>query len=115
MYSYILGLNPRTDWLARWDYEPDKKTNQYPVPHVHFNGTSEAYDDFPARYQDKPLHDLHFPTDRITIEDFIEHLIIEFDTPTHHGKQAALELLDERRREFHKQRRTRRAPYNPPQ
>lgn len=115
MYSYILGPNPRTDWLARYEYEPDKKTNQYPVPHVHFNGTSVAYDEFPARQQDKPLHDLHFPTDRVTAEDFVEHLIIEFDTPTHNGKRAALELIDERRRVFHEQHRTRWPTYSPPE
>jgi len=62
----------------------------------------------------KPLHRLHFPTDRITVEDFIEHLILEFDTPTHIGKDAALVLLDESRRDFHERHRTRRASYNQP-
>lgn len=115
MYSYVLGPDPSTDWLARYEYEPEKKANRYPVPHVHFNGTSAAYDQFAARQPDKALRDLHFPTDRIAVEDFIEHLIIEYDTPTHSGKNAALTFLNESRREFHERHRTRRAPYDPPE
>jgi len=120
-YSYLYALGPDSDtadWLLRYDYIPNVPARnprfKYPVAHVHFNGTSDAYTRF-VDAEEKPLSELHCPTDRIPIEDFIQHLIIEFDTPTHNGKQAALELLDERRREFHEQRRTRRAPYNPPQ
>jgi hypothetical protein len=116
-YSYALGSSGRTDWLLRYDYRPDVPARnpgfRHPVAHVHFNGTSDAYAEF-VDVEEKPLKDLHCPTDRITVEDFIEHLIIEFDTPTHHGKNAALALLDERRREFHQRLRTRRAPYNSP-
>lgn len=116
-YLYALGPDPDKDWLLRYDYVPEVPSRnpgfKYPVAHVHFNGASEAYDNFvnPGK---KPLRELHCPTDRITVEDFIEHLIIEFDAPTHNGKNAALALLDKSRREFHEQRRTRRAPYTRP-
>jgi hypothetical protein len=109
VYAYALGPNPKTDWLVRYDYTPYRPT-KYPVAHVHFNGTSEAYNSFP-KSEDKPLSDVHFPTDRITAEDFIEHLIIEYDTPTHGSKTEALEFLAENRRRFHEQDRTRRPPY----
>ena len=112
VYAYALGPDPERDWLARYDYAPERPT-KYPAAHVHFNGTSDAYDVFP-KPKDKPLRDVHFPTDRITVEDFIEHLIIEYDVPTHGSRAEALELLAESRRTFHEQDRMRQAPYDSP-
>jgi hypothetical protein len=77
---------------------------EYPVAHVHFNGTSKAYDGFNIP-EKKDLHRLHCPTERITIEDFIEHLIIELKVPTHGDREAALGFLAESRREFHERLR----------
>ncbi len=113
VYVLALGPDPERDWLVRYEYAPDEPANKYPVAHVHFNGTSEAYNAFPKRKREL-LRDAHFPTDRITAEDFIEHLIIEFDTPTHGNKAEALEFLAESRRKFHEEDRTRRPPYDTP-
>jgi len=93
----------------RYDYVPEQATKpeyEYPVARVHFNGTSESYNNL-AVSEDKPLHKLHCPTARITLEDFIEHMIIEFDAPTHGSKEAALELLADSRSTFQKEKRTR--------
>jgi hypothetical protein len=109
VYAYALGPNPKTDSLVRYDYAPYRPT-KYPVAHVHFNGTSEAYDSF-LDLPDKMLHDVHFPTDRITVEDFIEHLIIEYDTPTRGSRTEALKFLAECRKGFYEQDRTRQPPY----
>jgi hypothetical protein len=112
VYAYALGPDPKNDWLVRYDYSPDRPM-RYPVAHVHFNGRSDAYDRFP-KPEDKELYELHFPTDRITVEDFIEHLILEYDVPTHNGRKAALDLLAKSRREFHKEYRTRWPTYDSP-
>jgi hypothetical protein len=108
-YSYALGPDPDADWILRCDYVPEEATNpkyRYPIAHVHFNGTSESYEGFPIPDK-KPLPDLHCPTGRITLEDFIEHLIIELRVPAHGTPEAALALLSESREEFHRERRTR--------
>jgi hypothetical protein len=108
-YSYALGPNIDRDWLLRYDYVPEATTRhpdyRYPVAHVHFNGVSAAYDAFHIPKK-KELPSLHCPTDRITIEDFIEHLIIELKVPTHGDRDEALEFLAESRREFHSKLRT---------
>ncbi len=96
-------------WLLRYDYVPEEEENleySYPVAHIHFNGTSEVYDNFKMTGK-KPIPKLHCPTGRIALEDFIEHLIIEHHVPTHGDEQEALALLTENRDEFHRQRRTR--------
>jgi predicted alpha/beta superfamily hydrolase len=54
---------------VRYDYTPDALTN-HPAAHVHFNGISDTYNSF-LNAEEKPLRDVHFPTDRITVEDFI--------------------------------------------
>lgn len=117
-YSYALGPDPDQDWLLRYDYVPDEPAKnpeyEYPVAHVHFNGISEAYNRL-DQAEDKPLHKLHCPTERITVEDFIEHLIIEYDTPTHGTRAAALRLLADSRRDFHERYRRRWPAYEPPE
>jgi hypothetical protein len=91
-----LGPDPDKDWLLRYDYVPDEPANdpeyEYPVAHVHFNGVSKAYDRL-GQAKNRPLHKLHCPTERITIEDFIEHLIIEFDALTGETRTAALAFM----------------------
>ena len=107
-YSYALSSNIDEDWILRYDYVPGKAADpeyNYPVAHVHFNGTSAAYDGFymPGK---RPLYKLHCPTERIAIESFIEHLIIELKVPTHGDRDEALAFLAESRREFHEKLRT---------
>ncbi len=91
-YSYAYGFGENLDegWLVRYDYVPEKAERedgyQYPVGHVHFNGCSEAYEGFEVEGKSQ-LHKLHFPTRRISLEDFIEHLIIELRVPTKCGRK----------------------------
>ncbi len=54
----------------------------------------------------KPLHKLHFPTQHVGLEDFIEHLIIEMGVPTKRGQDKALQLLAESRKRFETEKRT---------
>ncbi len=110
-YSYAYGFGESLDegWLVRYDYVPERAERdeeyEFPVGHVHFNGHSEAYDRYEVEDK-KQLDKLHFPTRRISLEDFIEHLIIEMKVPTKHGKEAALEVLAESRRGFEEEKRT---------
>jgi hypothetical protein len=114
VYAYALGPDPKTDWLLRYDdYAPYRPT-KYPTAHVHFNGVSDAYSKF-SNPGGKALRDVHCPTDRITIEDFIEHLILEYDAPTRDGKAAALRFLGQSRKRFHEQDRTRWPTYDQPE
>lgn len=109
-YSCGVGQNLEDDWLIRYDYVPERAENepeyQYPVGHIHFNGYSEIYEAFEI-VDKKPLHKLHFPTRRISLEDFLEHLIIEMGVLTKQGKDKALELLAENRQTFQSEKRTR--------
>ena len=112
-YSYSLGPNPDEDWLVRYDYEPEKEGDEdyeYPISHVHVNAKNETYDEFITGVKDKytPLSDVHLPTERISLEGFIKHLIVEFKVPLLYGKtkEEAFEILDENRRRF-QERRTR--------
>lgn len=107
-YVYASSADADNDWLVRYDYVPEEASSpeyRYPVAHVHFNGYSEHYEQI-AIPEKKPLEKLHFPTRRISLEDFIEHLIIEFSVPTKCGYAEALELLSDSREGF-EYRRTR--------
>lgn len=107
-YVYASSVDADNDWLVRYDYVPEEASlaeYRYPVAHVHFNGYSEHYERL-AIAGKKPLERLHFPTRRILLEDFIEHLIIEFAIPTKCDPEEALELLSDSREGF-EYRRTR--------
>jgi hypothetical protein len=109
-YSYALGPNPDEDWLVRYDYVPEMAARPdypYPASHVHVNATSELYQAFvEAPGQRRPLSRIHFPAGRIGLEDFIEHLIVEFGVPVLYGrgKEEALEILAESRERFEEHR-----------
>lgn len=101
-YVYASSADADNDWLVRYDYVPEEASSpgyRYPVAHVHFNGYSEKYERL-AIPGKKPLEKLHFPTRRISLEDFIEHLIIEFAVPTRSDPEEALELLSDSREGF---------------
>ena len=89
-YSYGVGQNLEEDWLIRYDYVPERAERdpeyKYPVGHVHLNGYSESYEAFEMDNK-KPLHKLHFPIRRVSLEDFMEHLIIEMGVPISGGKK----------------------------
>ena len=96
-YLYAVGPDPDTDWLVRYDYEPYQAeidpSYRYPIAHVHFNGSSPAYAAYAsARVQGRPLERLHFPTRRISLEEFVELLIVEFGAET--PGRTAEEALD---------------------
>lgn len=112
-YSYAYGFGENLDegWLVRYDYVPEmterdkEKKYEYPVGHVHFNGHSEAYDAFEMEGK-KQLDRLHFPTKRISLEDFIEHLVVEMGVSTKFGKDGARRVLAESRKRFQQEKRT---------
>ena len=121
-YSYVYGFGENLDegWLVRYDYVPEmaerdkekkkaerdkEKKYEYPVGHVHFNGYSEAYDAFEMEGK-KQLDRLHFPTKRISLEDFIEHLVVEMGVSTKFGKDEARRVLAESRETFQQEKRT---------
>lgn len=110
-YSYAYGFGDSLDegWLVRYDYVPERAERdeeyEYPVGHVHFNGRSEPYGLLEIEGK-KGLDRLHFPTRRISMEDFIEHLVVEIGVPTKHGKEAAREVLAESRETFEREKRT---------
>lgn len=108
-YSYALGPDHDRDWLVRYDYVPLKAIEddyEYPSAHLHFNGHSEAYESFDLE-EKKALHKLHFPSKRISLEDFIEHLIVEFGLLPEGEKHEAVRFLEESRSTFEEKKRTR--------
>jgi hypothetical protein len=105
-YSYSLSPNFDDDWLVRYDYEPEEVDNPeypYPISHVHVNGINESYTEFMDRQgESKVLSDVHLPTKRISLEDFIEHLVVEFRVPLLEDKteEEVRDILEEGRRRF---------------
>jgi hypothetical protein len=71
-YSYRLqrDANPRS-WLCRWEYyrKPPKPNYRYPLAHVHVNAKP---------VDGHEIADKHLPTDRITLERLLLHLIEEW-------------------------------------
>lgn len=110
-YSYAYGFGElfKDGWLARYEYDPEQAIKdpdyEYSIAHVHFNGQSNGYNP-DAIPKGKALQDLHFPTRRIALEDFIEHLIVELGVEPRGSKEAALGILAESRGGF-KDRQTR--------
>jgi hypothetical protein len=104
-YQYMYGFSEDLDneWTLRYEYVPEEAEFnpkfKYPVGHVHFNGISSSYERFQADDK-KPYPDLHCPTRRIAVEDFIEHLITELRVPTKRAESECLELLDESRKTY---------------
>ena len=109
-YAYVIGPNPDEEPLVRYEYVPEQVARgdyPYPVGHMHIRATSRQYDAFMASHDKKPLHRVHFPTGRISLEEFIRLLIVEFHVPTRNNDPIqALALLDESRRVFLEQKKT---------
>ena len=104
-YQYVYGFSEDLDneWVLRYEYVPEQAEfdpeYKYPIGHVHFNGVPDSYERFEMDDK-KPYPDLHCPTKRIALEDFIEHLILELRVPTKVAKEDCLALLAESRREY---------------
>ncbi len=99
-YQYLYGLapNPRIDWLVRYEYELLEYQNnpkyRYPIAHMHLNASSALYEACMGSQETMPLGDVHFPTRRITLEEFIELLIVALHVPTPgRSQQEALTIL----------------------
>lgn len=110
-YSYALGPDPDRDWLLRYEYRPDlvgDPSHPYALAHVHLRAESQPYTSYMAPHENKPLGDIHFPTGRISIEEFVRLLIVEFHIPTPgRAEQGALTFLDSSLEGF-RDRQTRR-------
>lgn len=111
-YALVLGDIPEQDWIVRYEYERGKSTDRqhpYPDAHVHFNATSEAYESYRGRGgKGRELDRVHFPTGgRISMEDFVEMLIVDFGVPPRRNLDDARAILNESRRGF-EERRTKR-------
>ncbi len=88
-YRYSLSSNPDDDqqWVFRYEYSLSPEEN---VPHAHLH--------LNAQRGNEPLRHMHFPTERVSLEKVIAHLIIE------HGvrpkREDWFEFLAESHRRF---------------
>lgn len=110
-YAFFIDANSDTEPFVRYDYVPQTAaadpTYRYPIGHVHIHATSDRYDSYIASFENKSLKDVHFPSGRISVEDFIELLIVEFHVPVVSGdEQAAIQLLRKSRDEFRQDKQT---------
>jgi hypothetical protein len=109
IYAFRIGSDPQKEPLVRYEYLSELAVPEgyrYPRGHVHLSATVPDYDEFIERHEKKPLHQVHFPAGRISLEDFIELLIVEFHAPTHNSQEEALAFLRESRRGFFDERKT---------
>jgi hypothetical protein len=109
LYAFRIGRDPAHEPLVRYEYVPEQAASgNYPYPkgHVHLSAEVPEYAELIAPHENKPLHQVHFPTGRITLEDFIELPIVEFHVPTHSSKEDALALLEASRRIFLEEKKT---------
>lgn len=73
-YSFSLSRDPddENNWAFRYDYHLNPKQD-VPHAHVHVNGNWQC-----NLVDAKILKKIHFPTERISIEKVIAHLVIEY-------------------------------------
>jgi hypothetical protein len=62
-------------WIVRYEYLRDPK-DQHPGAHVHVNASLTGEDCCPPH---RPLHRIHFPTGRISLEAVIRLLADQFE------------------------------------
>ena len=109
LYAVRIGSDLAREPLVRYEYVPEEAARpDYPYPrgHAHFGGEAPGYRDMINQFEHKPLHQIHFPTGRITLEEFIELLIIEFHAVTRMNKGDAIALLRSGRGVFLDQKKT---------
>lgn len=100
--SYRRSADPRCeDWIFRYEYGREIASvggYPYPVSHLHVNAE-------PSYYRGtKPFPDLHLPTRRLSLEEIIQHLIVEHDVPTLGPREDVLAFLDEQQQVFEQNR-----------
>jgi len=73
-YSYSLSRDDDDEdkWAFRYEYRLNPKPN---VPHAHLHVNAHWHC---SSLKTKALKKIHFPTERISIEKVIAHLIIEY-------------------------------------
>jgi hypothetical protein len=85
-YHYSLSPDPDDEdsWVFRYDYHLSPKQGK-PHAHLHVNGN---WLNIPLNA--KVLKKIHFPTERMSIEKVIAHLIIEYGVRTRRNWQKFL-------------------------
>lgn len=89
MESYVYRLqadeSPKS-WLIRWEYtrEPSRADYSYPRAHLHVNGSF---------FDGAPVGRLHIPTERLSLELVVRHLITDWDVKPRSDSWEA--ILDE--------------------
>lgn len=109
LYAFRIGSDPQQEPLVRYEYLSELAVPEgyrYPRGHVHLSANVPEYDKLIERYEKKPLHQVHFPAGRISLEEFIELLIVEFHVPTHNGLEQARAFLKESRQVFLEEKKT---------
>jgi hypothetical protein len=109
LYAFRIGADPAHEPLVRYEYVPEEVAHsdyRYPKGHMHISMDAPDYDAFIAPYETKPIHQVHFPTGRITLEEFIRLLIIEFHVPPLNDVASALALLEASQRGFLEEKKT---------
>ena len=71
MYQYALTMNQDSDWIFRYEY---RRTPEPLRPHSHLH-INAAFLDNPSIQFDR----LHFPAGRLSIEQMLAHLILEWE------------------------------------
>lgn len=76
-YQYQVG-DSGNDWICRYDYLRQPGKDPHPLAHLQIHG-SLTHDPGPAGV---PLHHIHFPTGRTSLEAVIRLLVDQFKVPT---------------------------------
>ena len=73
-YRYQQAKAPNS-WVCRWEYSrrPPKAGYPYPLGHFHLNADLRGASD-----ATKDIHEMHFPTDRVSLESVLLSLIQEW-------------------------------------
>ena len=76
-------------WIFRYDYirESDEA-----IPAAHFQLRGSLLED--CLPEGKPLHKIHFPTMRVSLEAVIRLLAVEFDVPCNENKEIWIPALE---------------------
>lgn len=107
--AFVLGENRDRDWIVRYEYEKEVRRERI-LParsHIHVNAANEAYEKF-ARSRDPgySFDRLHFPSFRVSVEQFLAWMVGELSIPTQCERQEALSRLTESHLKFVIEKRT---------
>ncbi len=103
LYAFRIGADPQQEPLVRYEYLSALVVPagyKYPRGHVHLSAHVPEYNKLIEPYEKKPLHQIHFPAGQISLEDFIQLLVVEVHIAAHDGEEKALGVLNESRTSF---------------